>query len=53
MLIGEGPAARGDEELRAVDPDILAQEAGGESGDGRGRAHDDAIVPVDSTNGAY
>ena len=48
LLIGEGLVARGDEGLWAVDPDVLAQEAGDESGDGRGRAHDDGIVPVDS-----
>ena len=51
LLIGEGLAARGDEGLWALDPGVLAQQASDESGDRRGRAHDDAIVPVDSTDG--
>ena len=51
LLIGEGLAARGDEGLRAVDPDALGQQASGESGDGRGRAHDNAVVPVHTTDG--
>jgi len=48
--IGERLAAGGDEGLRAVNPDVLGQQAGDESGDGRGRAHDNVIVPVHTTN---
>ena len=51
LLIGEGLAARRDEGFGAVDPDILGKQARDQSGDGRGRTHDDVVVPVHTTNG--